>query len=406
MDDPPTQNGDEAAPATAAHSADFTGTTTPARTAAPAEAAAPAETPSPAQATEAAIPPHSDGVLYPSRLPAFHRVPATGDIAAFVRWFWISEWDIGPRRTSRQHIIGYPASNLVVSNDRTEFSGPTTRASHRDLSGSGWAVGALLQPAAIPLVLNRVTLDRASAAGPTDDASGADPKGEMSTGGTAHEVSTDGPARRMATGEPTPEPSTGRPACEVRTRGLTRESSTASDGIAALRDTVQQVPLPELEAGIHAAMSSSAPPADRRAEAVRAFSAWLSACLGEPTADGLLANQMTEAAETQHQIVTVAGLAADLHVSQRTLQRLSATYVGLSPGMLIRRRRVQDGARRLREQPDLSLTDLAHELGYADHAHLTHDWRTVLGITPAGYRRDTAPDGPPHTSPLKRSPES
>ena len=115
---------------------------------------------------------------------------------------------------------------------------------------------------------------------------------------------------------------------------------------------------------------------------------------------------MTEAAETQHQIVTVAGLAAHLHVSQRTLQRLSATYVGLSPGMLIRRRRVQDGARRLREQPDLSLTDLAHELGYADHAHLTHDWRTVLGITPAGYRRDTAPDGPPHTSPLKRSPES
>jgi AraC-like DNA-binding protein len=167
---------------------------------------------------------------------------------------------------------------------------------------------------------------------------------------------------------------------------------------------VQQVPLPELEAGIHAAMSSSAPPADRRAEAVLAFSAWLTARLGEPTADGLLANQMTEAAETQHQIVTVSGLAAHLHVSQRTLQRLSATHVGLSPGMLIRRRRLQDGARRLREQPDLSLTDLAHELGYADHAHLTHDWRTVLGMTPAGYRRDTAPDDPPQAPEAPRTP--
>lgn len=31
-----------------------------------------------------------------------------------------------------------------------ELSGPTTRASHQDLTGSGWAVGALLKPAAVP----------------------------------------------------------------------------------------------------------------------------------------------------------------------------------------------------------------------------------------------------------------
>ncbi|SDX30990.1 transcriptional regulator, AraC family [Arthrobacter sp. yr096] len=91
------------------------------------------------------------GILYPARLPTFHRFPAPGAVADLVEWFWIPEWDIEPGRSSRQHVIPYPTSNLVVQPADVIFSGPTTRAAYRDLTGKGWAVGALLRPAAVPL---------------------------------------------------------------------------------------------------------------------------------------------------------------------------------------------------------------------------------------------------------------
>ena len=57
---------------------------------------------------------------------------------------------------------------------------------------------------------------------------------------------------------------------------------------------------------------------------------------------------------------------------------------------LIRRRRLQEAAQRLREQPDTELAALAAELGYADQAHLAGDFRTVLGLTPSRYRGEAA----------------
>jgi AraC-like DNA-binding protein len=90
------------------------------------------------------------GILYPARLPTFHRVPAPESVTNLVQWFWIPEWDIEPGHTSRQHVIAFPTSNLVVQKDLVEFVGPTTRRTHRDLTGRGWAVGALLRPALVP----------------------------------------------------------------------------------------------------------------------------------------------------------------------------------------------------------------------------------------------------------------
>lgn len=57
---------------------------------------------------------------------------------------------------------------------------------------------------------------------------------------------------------------------------------------------------------------------------------------------------------------------------------------------MIRRYRLQEAAERLRLQPGLPVADIAAELGYADHAHLSADFRTVLGFTPSGYRRSAA----------------
>lgn len=89
------------------------------------------------------------GILYPAGLPSFHREPAPEELRELIRWFWVPRWDLPTGRTSRQELLPFPASNLVIQPDGMILAGPTTGASHRDLRGRGWAVGALLRPAGI-----------------------------------------------------------------------------------------------------------------------------------------------------------------------------------------------------------------------------------------------------------------
>ena len=100
------------------------------------------------------------GILYPTRLPTFRRVPPPEAVADRVRWFWIPEWDLAPGRVSRQHVIAFPACNLVVAPELVALAGPTTRAGARDLVGRGWTVGALLRPAAVPALSDDPTAER------------------------------------------------------------------------------------------------------------------------------------------------------------------------------------------------------------------------------------------------------
>lgn len=101
------------------------------------------------------------GVLYPAALPTFERRAPSPDIAELVRWFWISQWDIAPGRVSRQELLPFPALNLVVETSGVGLSGAATARGHRDLTGRGFAVGALLRPAATAAVTDdpRAILD-------------------------------------------------------------------------------------------------------------------------------------------------------------------------------------------------------------------------------------------------------
>lgn len=262
---------------------------------------------------------HWRGPLYPARLPSFHRIPAPAGLADRVRWFWVPEWDLAPGRTSRQEVLPFPALNLVVEPDGVRLYGPATRRSYRDLTGSGWAVGLLLRPAAVPFLC-------------------ADP-------------------------------------------GALKDSSTALD-------------LPELREHVTRAMSVAEENDDggtHRAAAAAAASAWLEATVPEPAPEGLLVNRLEELIEQNPPLTRVDQAAALLGVSARTLQRLARKYVGLPPLAMIRRYRLQEAAERLRTSPGLGIADVAAELGYADHAHLTEVFREVLGFTPSGYRRSAAP---------------
>lgn len=117
------------------------------------------------------------GILYPQHLPVFAREESAADIAHLVRWFWTARWDLPAGEVSRQHILAFPASNLVVQPGGVTVAGPSTGASHRDLRGSGRVVAALLRPAGLAAlgldpgeIRNReVPLDRAIAAGSVAD---------------------------------------------------------------------------------------------------------------------------------------------------------------------------------------------------------------------------------------------
>lgn len=266
------------------------------------------------------------GVLYPARTPSFHRLPPPEPVAALVRWFWIPEWDLAPGRVSRQHVLGFPACNLVVEPTGVGIAGPTTRRGHRDLEGRGWAVGALLRPAAVP--------------------------------------------------------------------HLAPDPATLLDAYA-VRD------LPDPHRAVVGAMAADLPPEERRQRAVEVMAEWLLAHVPEPDEQALLANALAELVDHDPAVLRVEHAADRLGVSVRTVQRLARTYVGVPPAAMIRRRRLQEAAERLREDATVDIAQVAAELGYADHAHLTGDFRTVLGFTPRAYRAraarpddgDDAPEG-------------
>ena len=207
-------------------------------------------------------------------------------------------------------MLPFPASNLVVEGDIVTLSGPTTGKSHRDLSGRGWAVGALLQPAGI---------------------------------------------------------------------------AALHSNPAALKDTETRYDDPVLLRSVAEAMADPDEASGRR-RAVEAYRAWVEAAVAPADERGKLANLMVDIVSEDSTIVRIDQIARHLHLSVRGVQRLAHRYVGLPPLAIIRRYRLQEAARRLREDRSLTISQIAIDLGYADHAHLDSDFRRVFGFAPREYR--------------------
>ena len=78
-------------------------------------------------------------------------------------------------------------------------------------------------------------------------------------------------------------------------------------------------------------------------------------------------------------------LSASSGLTVRTLQRLFADYVGVSPKWVMRRARLHDAAERADSGEPVDWAALASDLGYADQAHLTRDFTVTIGVPPARY---------------------
>ena len=121
------------------------------------------------------------------------------------------------------------------------------------------------------------------------------------------------------------------------------------------------------------------------ASAIAAFEAWLRAQRIELDDDAALLRRVVELAETDRSIVRADELASASGLSLRSLERLVRGRLGLTPKWLIGRYRMQEASQALAAAEPPSLAELAVDLGFADQAHFTRQFRAVIGETPRRY---------------------
>ncbi|MFF9563547.1 helix-turn-helix domain-containing protein [Leifsonia sp. NPDC014704] len=157
---------------------------------------------------------------------------------------------------------------------------------------------------------------------------------------------------------------------------------------ASLRGLPPVVPLDRLPIGKGAAGMVAAVrermAGDDDAGAIAAFEAWLDG-IPEPDGDARLVDRIVAAVEGDRTLLRVEQLADRFGLGVRHLQRLVAGHIGFGPKWLIQRYRLQEAAAALRSSAPPSLADLAAELGYADQAHFSRDFTSVIGATPGAY---------------------
>ncbi len=95
-------------------------------------------------------------------------------------------------------------------------------------------------------------------------------------------------------------------------------------------------------------------------------------------------SQALESLEVEH---TVASMASDAAMSERTFARRFFAETGTTPHKWLTSQRVLH-ARHLLEESDLSIEAIARRCGFGTAALLRHHFRAVVGIAPAQYRQN------------------
>jgi AraC-like DNA-binding protein len=105
--------------------------------------------------------------------------------------------------------------------------------------------------------------------------------------------------------------------------------------------------------------------------------------------------QLTEivyAVAKEREILKVEDLVDRYGLNKRTLQRLFARYVGVSPKWVIQRYRLHEAAEQLATGASVSQATIAMNLGYSDQAHFVRDFKAIVGVSPAAYARSARRD--------------
>ncbi len=271
------------------------------------------------------------GIIDPAtmlRWVRFARYPAGDELDGIVEWFWSVAWELPAGAVHDQHVLNHPAGNISVGtlDDRGVPLDPP----------EGRVYG--VQPG--------LSHRRLTGAGWTVAA-------RTAVGGLG--VFLDGPARPANDAQLTFD----------AVPGL--DASLVVDHVGEPGDDAERVD--RLRDALAAVVSDR--PVDLVSEAREVV-------------------RIARIAESDRTVRRVEQLAEAAGASVRALQRLFDLHVGASPSFVIKRWRIIDAVEEARGAVERreewrGWAAVAAELGYADQAHLTRDFRKHLGLSPTEY---------------------
>lgn len=106
-----------------------------------------------------------------------------------------------------------------------------------------------------------------------------------------------------------------------------------------------------------------------------------------PAKNSALAARIVDAITNDNSLRTVSAVAQSFAMSERSLQLLFQTYVGVGVKWVITRKRLLEAIHRAQKQPHLSWVEVAAELGYSSQSHFSRDFKNVTGLAPSQYRQ-------------------
>jgi len=108
---------------------------------------------------------------------------------------------------------------------------------------------------------------------------------------------------------------------------------------------------------------------------------------------GLSSRQLKQIIDYMHQYmgekVSLQSMAQQLDISSFYFAKMFRQSTGKSPYQYLKQLRLDEAKRLLQTRVDLSITDIAHKLGFADHSHFTKQFRAYTNQTPINYRKQT-----------------
>ena len=86
------------------------------------------------------------------RSHAIYRYDPPADLAGLVQRYWIPVWSLPSGQEAPQRVLQYPVALMVITSEYARFYGVVRGLSTTTLTGVGWAVGIMFQPAAGALI--------------------------------------------------------------------------------------------------------------------------------------------------------------------------------------------------------------------------------------------------------------
>lgn len=107
--------------------------------------------------------------------------------------------------------------------------------------------------------------------------------------------------------------------------------------------------------------------------------------LRTPPPDAVRLRDLVEHAASDRSLLKVEQLADLAGTTRRSLERQFLRLVGVGPKWVLQRYRLHEANERLKNEPRVSLAELALELGYVDQSHFARDFKAMVGVSPAAY---------------------